>query len=145
MRRPPAIEGVVIALVAAVALTVSGCSYTTVGAPKGDLKLTATFDDAQGLVAGHSVKMSDVTVGSVTKVELDGYRAKATLSLEDGVTVPMGTRAEIKVTSLLGENYVELRLPPGGSMDRGPFLANGAAISNTSVQPAFEPVGGQAG
>ncbi|TDD84203.1 MCE family protein [Actinomadura rubrisoli] len=137
--------GRILALVAALALAVSGCSYKTAGAPKGDLTLTATFDDAQGLVAGHSVKMSDITVGSVTKVRLAGYRAKATLSIKNGIRVPRGTRAEIKVTSLLGENYVDLQLPPGGSMDRGPFLAKGAAIADTSVQPAFEQVVGQAG
>jgi len=130
---------------AAAVLAVSGCSYKTAGAPKGDLTLTATFDDAQGLVAGHSVQMSDITIGTVTKVELVGYKAKATLSIEDGIKVPQGTRAEIKVTSLLGENYVDLRLPPGGSMDRGPYLASGAAITDTSVQPAFEQVVGQAG
>ena len=49
------------------------------------------------------------------------------------------------MTSLLGENYVDLILPPGGSMDRGPFLAGGATITDTSVQPAFEQVVGQAG
>ncbi|MCP9953759.1 MCE family protein [Actinomadura madurae] len=134
-----------VVLITAVALAVSGCSYKTAGAPKGDLTLTATFDDAQGLVAGHSVKMSDITIGTVTKVELAGYRAKATLSIEDDVKIPKGTRAEIKVTSLLGENYVELQMPPGASMDRGPFLATGAAITDTSVQPAFEQVVGQAG
>jgi phospholipid/cholesterol/gamma-HCH transport system substrate-binding protein len=128
-----------------VALAVSGCSYQTAGAPKGDLTLTATFDDAQGLVAGHSVQMSDITIGTVTKVELVGYKARATLSIEDGIKIPKGTRAEIKVTSLLGENYVDLQLPPGASMDRGPFLASGSAITDTSVQPAFEEVVGQAG
>ncbi|MFI0479213.1 MlaD family protein [Actinomadura sp. 9N215] len=132
-------------LVAVLALAVSGCSYTTAGAPKGDLTLTATFDDVQQLVAGHSVKMSDITVGSVTKVRLDGYRAKVTLSIEDDVRIPKGTRAEIKVTSLLGENYVDLRMPPGASMGRGPFLASGDTIAQTSVQPAFEQVVGQAG
>lgn len=132
-------------LVAVAALAVSGCSYKTAGAPKGGLTLTATFDDAQGLVAGHSVKMSDITIGTVTKVELAGYRAKATLAIEDDVRIPRGTRAEIKVTSLLGENYVDLQMPPGASMDRGPFLATGAAITDTSVQPAFEQVVGQAG
>ncbi|MER7541686.1 MlaD family protein [Spirillospora sp. NPDC127506] len=100
--------GKILLLVVAVALAVSGCSYQTAGAPKGDLTLTATFDDAQGLVAGHSVQMSDITIGTVTKVELVGYKARATLSIEDGIKIPKGTRAEIKVTSLLGENYVDL-------------------------------------
>ncbi|WP_344278540.1 MCE family protein [Actinomadura napierensis] len=135
----------VVLLVLAVVLAVSGCNYKTVGAPKGHLTLTADFSDVQGLVAGHSVKMSDITVGSVTKVQLDGYRAKVTLSIKDGIRIPQGTRAEIKVTSLLGENFVDLQMPPGGSMDRGPFLANHAAIGQTSVQPAFEQVVGQAG
>jgi virulence factor Mce-like protein len=139
------VRSTVLLLVAVVSLAVSGCSYKTAGAPKGDLTLTATFDDAQGLVAGHSVKMSDITIGTVTKVELSGYKAKATLSIKDDVKIPQGTRAEIKVTSLLGENYVDLQMPPGASMNRGPFLAKGAAITDTSVQPAFEQVVGQAG
>lgn len=132
-------------LVAVMALAVSGCSYRTAGAPKGHLTLTATFDDVQGLVAGHSVKMSDITIGSVTKIRLAGYKARVTLSVEDGIKIPKGTRAEIKVTSLLGENYVDLRMPPGTSMDRGPFLATGDTITDTGVQPAFEQVVGQAG
>ncbi|MEU8802996.1 MlaD family protein [Spirillospora sp. NPDC048819] len=142
---PRAASRVIIAFVVAMALAVSGCSYQTAGAPKGDLTLTATFTDVQQLVAGHSVQMSDITIGSVTKVELDGYKAKVTLSVEDGIKIPKGTRAEIRVTSLLGENYVELRIPPGASMNTGPFLADGAAIADTSVQPSFEQVVGQAG
>ncbi|MDL4775543.1 MULTISPECIES: MCE family protein [Thermomonosporaceae] len=132
-------------LVAVLVLTVSGCSYKTMGAPRDGLTLTATFDDAQGLVAGHSVKMSDLTIGSVTKVELAGYRSRATLAIKKEYRIPRGSRAEIKVTSLLGENYVDLQMPPGGSMDRGPFLADRAAIADTSVQPAFEQVIGQTG
>ncbi len=111
-------------LMVAATLAVSGCSYKTAGAPKGDLTLTATFDDAQGLVAGHSVQMSDIKIGTVTAQKLDPETYQA---------------------MLLGENYVELRLPPGGSMTRGPYLASGAAITDTSVQPAFEQVVGQAG
>jgi phospholipid/cholesterol/gamma-HCH transport system substrate-binding protein len=135
----------VLLLVLATVLAVSGCNYRTIGAPKGDLTLTAEFSDVQGLVAGHSVKMSDINVGSVLKVQLDGYRAKVTMSIENGIRIPQGTRAEIRVTSLLGENYVDLQMPPGASMDRGPFLADNASIAQTSVQPAFEQVVGQAG
>ncbi|TDE22862.1 MlaD family protein [Actinomadura sp. 6K520] len=136
---------VLLVLVVTAALAVSGCSYQTAGAPKGKVTLTAKFDDVQQLVAGHSVQMSDITIGSVTKVELDGYKSKVTLSVEDHVKIPKGTRAEIRVTSLLGENYVELRIPPGRNMSTGPFYTDGAEIVDTSVQPSFEQVVGQAG
>ena len=135
----------VVLLVLATVLALSGCNYKTVGAPKGHLTLTAEFNDVQGLVAGHSVKMSDITIGSVTKVQLDGYRAKATLSIKDGIRIPQGTRAEIKVTSLLGENYVRLNLPAGHRLDTGPFLAIGATIGNTSVQPDLEQISDRIG
>ncbi|MEW2356692.1 MlaD family protein [Spirillospora sp. NPDC029432] len=137
----------VVALVAALLAALTGCSIRTAGAPQGSLSLKATFDDVQGLVVGHSVQMSDVKIGTVTKVELDPrtYKTTATLSIVDGHRIPQGVTAEIKVTSLLGENYVDIILPPGGSMDRGPFLASGASVANTSVQPAFEQVVGQAG
>lgn len=133
-------------LVVAFVLAVSGCSLRTIGAPTGHLTLTGTFDDAQNLVAGHSVKIGDVNVGSVTDVRLvPGYKAKVTMSIKDGLHIPVGTTAEISVTSLLGENYVKLTLPPGGDMSHGPFMADHAAFAQTSVQPAFEQVVGQAG
>src|SRR5690606_39115259 len=72
----PSPSRVLVLLAAVAALLVSGCSYQTAGVPKGDLTLTATFDDVQQLVAGHSVQMADITVGSVTKVELVGYKAR---------------------------------------------------------------------
>lgn len=133
-------------LAIALVLAVSGCSVRTIGAPTGSLTLTGTFDDAQNLVAGHSVQVGDVKIGSVTDVRLvHGYRAKVTMSIKDGVRIPVGTTAEISVTSLLGENYVKLTLPPGGDMSRGPFMADHSAFARTSVQPAFEQVVGQAG
>ncbi|MEU5877751.1 MlaD family protein [Spirillospora sp. NPDC047279] len=140
------LRGLPFVMLAAV-LAVTGCSYQTAGAPKGGLTLRATFTDVQGLVAGHSVQMSDVKVGTVTKVELDKatYRSRVTMAIKDDIRVPRTITAEIKITSLLGENFVDLRLPPGGRLDQGPFLATGADIANTSVQPAFEEVVGQTG
>ncbi|SEF88425.1 phospholipid/cholesterol/gamma-HCH transport system substrate-binding protein [Thermomonospora echinospora] len=124
----------------------SGCSVRTLGAPKGDLTLVATFDDTQQLVTGHSVQMSDVKVGSVTGVRLvAGYKAEVTMSIRDEYRIPQGTSAEIKVTSLLGENFVDLRLPPGQNMSTGPFLRSGDRIAKTSTQPSFEQVVGRAG
>ncbi|MFC4911560.1 MCE family protein [Actinomadura gamaensis] len=133
------------ALLLALTLALTGCSFQTFGAPKGKVHLVAVFDDAQGLVAGHSVQMSDVKIGTVLSVKRDGYKAKVTMAILDKYHLPQGTRAEIKVTSLLGENYVDMILPPGGSMDHGPYLANGARIEDATVQPAFEQVVGQTG
>jgi phospholipid/cholesterol/gamma-HCH transport system substrate-binding protein len=133
-------------LAAVLAGVLSACSVRTAGAPQGSLTLTAVFSDAQNLVTGHSVQMADVKVGTVTGVELAaGYRAQVTMSIEDGVRIPRGTSAEIAVTSLLGENFVRLTLPPGADLSNGPFLADGQQIGRTSVQPQFEQVVGKAG
>lgn len=123
----------------------SGCSLKTVGAPKGGLTLHAVFDDSQNLVSGHSVQMADVKVGSVTGVKLVGYRVKVTMSIKDGIKIPKDTAAEIAVTSLLGENYVRLSMPPGATMASGPMMADGEQIARTSMQPQFEQVVGRAG
>ncbi|MFC4060010.1 MCE family protein [Planomonospora corallina] len=129
----------------ALALTLAGCGLQTLGAPSGDLTLSATFDDVQSLVAGHSVQIADVRVGSVTDIALEGYRARVTMSIEDGNRVPEGTSAVVAKTSILGENYVELRLPEGRDMNTGPFLADGATIGKTSVEPDIEQVTERAG
>ncbi|GAA3973279.1 hypothetical protein GCM10023085_64720 [Actinomadura viridis] len=123
----------------------AGCSVQTIGAPRGDMVLTATFDDVQSLVIGHSVQISDIRVGTVTAIRLAGYRTKVTMSLRDDRRVPVGTTATIAKTSLLGENYVRLDLPPGRDMRTGPHLARGAAIAQTSVQPDLEQISGRLG
>ncbi|GIH74024.1 MCE family protein [Planobispora longispora] len=123
----------------------AACSLQSFGAPSGDLTLVATFDDVQSLVVGHSVQISDVRVGSVTDIRLEGYRAKVTMSVEDGHRVPEGTSATVAKTSILGENYVELNLPAGKDMTTGPFMADGATISETSVEPDIEQVTQRAG
>lgn len=133
-----------VAVLAALWLS-AACSLQTMGAPTGGLTLTATFDDVQSLVAGHSVQVSDVRVGSVTDIRLEGYRSKVTISLQDGNRIPEGTSAIVAKTSILGENYVELELPEGRDMTTGPFMRNGSSIAVTSVEPDIEQVTERAG
>jgi phospholipid/cholesterol/gamma-HCH transport system substrate-binding protein len=127
-------------LAGALALSLTGCSLQTAGGPHGDVRLSATFEDVQSLVVGHSVQMSDVRIGTVTGIRLDGYRARVTMSLQNGRHIPTGTTATVAKTSLLGENYVRLNLPPGRDLRTGPFLADGALITQTSVAPDLERV-----
>ncbi|MGW4471994.1 MCE family protein [Nonomuraea sp. NPDC004354] len=129
----------------ALALTTSGCTLQTVGATQGELTLSATFSDVQSLVVGHSVQISDVRVGTVTDVRLDGYRARVTMAIQEDKRVPTGTSATVAKTSILGENYVLLTLPKGRTMATGPFLPSGATITDTSVEPDIEQVTAKAG
>lgn len=129
---------------AALALTAS-CSLQMLGATSGDLTLNAVFDDVQSLVAGHSVQISDVRVGTVTGIELQGYRAKVTMSIQSAHRLPEGSTATVAKTSVLGENYVLLSPPPGKNLATGPYLKNGATISDTSVEPDIEQVTARAG
>ncbi|NKZ02848.1 MlaD family protein [Actinomadura latina] len=134
---------VTLALVCVLGVAAGGCSLQTVGAPRGDTTLHAVFDDVQSLVVGHSVQVADIRVGTVTGIRLDGYRARVTMSLRE--RVPTGTTATIAKSSLLGENYVRLDLPAGARLDSGPFLASGATIGRTSVQPDLEQISEKAG
>ena len=121
------------------ALALTGCSIRTAGSPKGDLELTATFEDVNNLVVGHSVKLADVTVGTVTGVELDGYRAQVTMSLRDDLDLPTETTALLSKTSLLGEQYIELR-PPTVVPPNAPKLESGDELTDTRATAEFETV-----
>jgi phospholipid/cholesterol/gamma-HCH transport system substrate-binding protein len=129
-------------IVALVATVASGCSLRTAGSPRGDLELTATFDDVANLVVGHSVQIADVTVGTVTDIELvDDRRARVTMSLESDQQLPVGTSAALSKTSLLGEQYIELRLPDENTpVVEQRMLQPGDEIGETTITADFETV-----
>src|SRR5258708_25715306 len=117
---------VVLALIGA-----GGCSYQTAGSPQGGRIVSADFTDVQNLVVGHAVQIAGVRIGTVTGVRVVGsgsdYRARVTMSLRKGIEVPVGTTAQLSITSLLGENYVNLQ-PPAG-LDSPPYLGDPPPIT----------------
>lgn len=115
-------------------LVLSSCSLQTTGGKTGDRTFAARFDDVQHLVIGHSVRISDVPVGTVTSVSLDGFDAVVEFSIENDRPLPVGTTASISSTSLLGENYVRLTLPSSP----GAELADGAVLASTGADASFE-------
>ena len=126
-------------LMAAIAAT-AGCDVRTATAPGGELTLWATFDDVQDLTRGNYVEINDVVVGSVGSLELEGDRALARLDLEDR-DIPVGTRAVVRRTSLLGEHFVDLVLPEGAG---AAALGDGDTIEDTSSQLELEELAGRA-
>jgi phospholipid/cholesterol/gamma-HCH transport system substrate-binding protein len=93
-------------------------------------KVSATFDDATGLLANDNVKVAGVVVGKVTDVKVDKGRAVVTMKIDnDHDDIPRsGTTAAIRWRNLIGQRYVYLY--PG---DRGgAALRNGDEIRQTA-------------
>jgi phospholipid/cholesterol/gamma-HCH transport system substrate-binding protein len=132
---------------ATVALTTSGCQGVSDlplpggAAQRGDIiRVTAEFADVLDLVPQSSVKVDQVTVGSVESIELNGWTARVTLRLPRDVKLPDNAVAELKQTSLLGEKYVELA-PPAGAAPRGNLgEGDNIPLDRTGRNPEVEEV-----
>ncbi len=122
----------------------AGCSLP--GQVEGPVELTATFGDVGDLVAGHSVQVADVRVGSITGIELtDDYQAEVTMRIKDDLRLPKDSAAILRTTSLLGEKFVELRPPEEGApAPRGEELVDGDVITDTDQAPELEFVAQEA-
>jgi phospholipid/cholesterol/gamma-HCH transport system substrate-binding protein len=138
----------------ALVLLLSGCSvggfgglYNTPlpgGADVGDhpYQVTAQFGDVLDLVPQASVKVNDVSVGRVAKVELtpDNKMALVTMVVNGAVSLPANAGADLRQSSLLGEKYIQLR-QPAGEQPQG-RLGDGSVVplSRTNRNPEVEEV-----
>lgn len=141
MRRGRAVAALLVSALAA-------GSCTLPGRVEGPVELTATFDDVGDLVAGHSVQVADVRVGSITRIELtDDYRAQVTMRIKDGLELPSNSEAVLRTTSLLGEKFIELRptrTADGSAAPADGTLQDGDEIARTGEAPELEFVAEQA-
>jgi phospholipid/cholesterol/gamma-HCH transport system substrate-binding protein len=88
----------------------------------------ADFAQAAGVAAGDAVTLAGIQVGTVTGTRLAGDHVAVTMKLQRGLPLGSDTGAAIKLTTLLGSRYVELR--PAGS---GRLSGNSIALSRTEV------------
>ncbi|TDD60201.1 MCE family protein [Kribbella antibiotica] len=133
----------------ALAMTLTGCDFSVYSLPlPGGAKIkgpsytvTVEFTDVLDLVPKSTVKVDDVTVGTVEKVWLEGYVAKVRIKLPKSLELPDNERATIRQTSLLGEKFVSLAQPTGAEAPRG-RLENGEVIplSRTASNVEVEEV-----
>jgi phospholipid/cholesterol/gamma-HCH transport system substrate-binding protein len=131
------------------ALGASGCGIPGLygvtlpgGADVGDhpYRIRAQFTNVLDLVPQSGVRVNDVPVGRVEKIELNGWTAEVTLLVNGEVRLPANAHAELRQTSLLGEKYVSLA-PPTIERPEG-HLADGALIplARTNRNPEVEEV-----
>ncbi|MFE6174644.1 MCE family protein [Streptomyces sp. NPDC056464] len=102
--------------------------------------VTVEFRDVLDLVPQSAVKVNNVTVGAVEKVELDGWHARVRLRVADSVRLPGNAIAELRQTSMLGEKYVALSKPVGtapvGRLGAGDVIP----LSRSGRNPEIEEV-----
>lgn len=113
----------VLALTLVVGITLAINSYGP-----GDRRYDAEFAQAAGIRTGDSVTVAGVPVGTVTGERLAGDRVIVSMRIRDTVHLGTDTRAAIKLTTLLGARFVELK--PAG---RGEFPQHRIPLAQTSV------------
>lgn len=136
--------GVLLMLVVAVA---TGCEWRglnsvslpgTQGGGPGSYMIQAQLPDVGTLQQNSRVRIGDVNVGTVTKIERQGWHALLTMDINHDVKLPANATATIAQTSLLGSLHVELA-PPTDVAPQG-ALRNGAVIplSSGATYPSTE-------
>lgn len=126
------IVGALVSMVAAVAC---GCGWQgansislpgTEGSDPDSYTIQAQLPDVGNIQQNSRVRVGDVNVGTVTKVERQGWHALLTMTLNGDVVLPDSTTATIGQTSLLGSLHVELAVPENSAQRSR--LRDGAVI-----------------
>lgn len=117
-----------IGLVLIVLVIVVGLQPQQLWSMATSVKYRAVFAEAGGLAVGNDVKVSGVTVGTVSDVVLDKGKALVTFSLDGKVRLGSDSTAHIRTGTLLGERM--LTVEPKGSRRLGPMEA--IPVSRTS-------------
>ncbi|WP_022836034.1 MlaD family protein [Salisaeta longa] len=104
--------------------------------------LQAHFDSAGGLVTGNPVTISGVTVGTVEDIQLDpdGRGVIVTFKVEDDITIPQGSYAEVAGFSALSGVRLAITLGPRTN----PPLISGSMLSAPPTKDILERLSDQA-
>ena len=128
------------------AMTLASCGWRGIanvplpgGPGTGANKMTiyVQMPDTLALNVNSKVRVADVNVGSVRKIELKNWIATLTLDMDAGVQLPENATARIGQTSLLGSQHIELAPPDDPSPQP---LRNGDLIplKNSTSYPTIE-------
>ncbi|SDI79530.1 phospholipid/cholesterol/gamma-HCH transport system substrate-binding protein [Actinokineospora alba] len=116
------------------------------GADLGDhpFRVTAQFRDVLDLVPQSGVKVGDVSVGRVETIELapDGRTALVTVVVNGSVSLPANSVARLRMSSVLGEKFIELDAPPDDSPDGKLSEGDQIPLERTDRNPQIEEVFG---
>ncbi|MGJ6126701.1 virulence factor Mce family protein [Mycolicibacterium sp. Y3] len=116
---------------------------TARGGP-GAYTIQAQLPDVRTIEPNSRVQVNDVTVGTVTKIERQGWHALLTMRIDGDVDLPANATATVGQSGLLGSLHVELApptdLPPQGKLANGSLIPLSAAGSYPSSEQMLTAV-----
>jgi phospholipid/cholesterol/gamma-HCH transport system substrate-binding protein len=128
-------------------LVLSGCEWQgvnslplpgTAGRGPGSFTIQAQLPDVDNIERNSRVRVGDVTVGNVVKIERQGWHALLTMTINGDVNLPANATAKVGQTSLLGSKHIELAPPknvaPEGKLHDGSLIP----LSSGSTYPTTE-------
>lgn len=135
------------ALLGALCLLLSGCGWRglnslalpgTQGRGEGAYTVQAQLPDVVTIQQNTRVRVGDVNVGNVTKIEVQDWHALVTMRINGDVHLPANATARVGQTSLLGSQHIELAVPTGEASHGE--LADGSLIplSSAGTYPTTE-------
>jgi phospholipid/cholesterol/gamma-HCH transport system substrate-binding protein len=142
-----------VALALVVEAGLSGCGWHglntlplpgTAGGGPGSFTIQAQLPNVTNLQPNSRVRVNDVTVGNVTKVEMQGWHALLTMTLDRDVDLPANATVKLGQTSLFGSLHVELapptNAPPQGKLHDGSLIPLAAASTYPSTEQTLAAI-----
>ncbi|MEW5808342.1 MAG: virulence factor Mce family protein [Actinomycetota bacterium] len=100
--------------------------------------IEAQMPDVNAIEPNSRVRVGDVNVGHVRKIERQGWHALVTIELNGNVQLPANATATLGQTSLLGSQHIELAPPtdvaPAGRLRQGSLIP----LSSSGTFPTTE-------
>ncbi|MBS9535688.1 MCE family protein [Mycobacterium sp. M1] len=126
-----------------VAGTGSGCATSGLdslplpapGVGSGGYLITAVFANALNLPAHAKVKLAGADIGQLETMVARNYTAVTTLRIMDGARIPVGSTAELRSATPLGDVFVAVK-PPVPLDPGAPLLKGGDTIGLDSTASA---------
>src|SRR6202012_5803268 len=116
-------------------------SFTLPGTSRngpGSYTIQAEMPDVVTIQENTRVRVDDVNVGNVTKIELQDWHALVTMRINGDVHLPANSTAKLGQTSLLGSMHIELAPPKDepavGELKSGSVIS----LSRASLYPTTE-------
>src|SRR6478735_1300115 len=114
------------------------------GVGPGAFTIQAQMPDVDNIKQNSRVRVGDVDVGTVTKIERQGWHALVTMQLNRNVELPANATATLGQTSLLGSLHIELAPPkdgpPQGKLHEGSLIPLAASGKYPSTEQTLSAI-----